>query len=132
MILHLEHRVMVTILFSFHTPPEASHARPALSAPIRQRGIVTEVHAMQSGNHLPNPVLLPLRETWDTPLIQQLLESEPEQTPTVTSISVPPWQGGTMTRIGNHLHDLSLCNPSHRLQLLYIVVDLVGDKWKRA
>jgi hypothetical protein len=84
--------------FSFRTPPEASHARPALSAPVGQRGILAEVRATQFGNRLPNPVLLPLRET---SLVQQLPESEPEQTPTVTSISVPPRQGGTMTRAGN-------------------------------
>jgi hypothetical protein len=87
--------------FSFRTPPEASHARPALSAPVGQRGILAEVRATQFGNRLPNPVLLPLRETRDTPLVQQLPESEPEQTPTVTSMSVPPRQGGTMTRAGN-------------------------------
>jgi len=84
--------------FSFRTPPEASHARPALSAPVGQRGILAEVRAMQFGGRLPNPVLLPLRETRDTPQVQQLPESEPEQTPTVTSISVPPRQGGTMSR----------------------------------
>jgi len=87
--------------FSFRTPPEASHARPALSAPVWQRGILAEVRATQFGNRLPNPVLLPLRGTRETPLVQQLPESEPEQTPTVTSISVPPRQGGTMTRAGN-------------------------------
>ena len=84
--------------FSFRTPPEASHARPALSAPVGQRGILAEVRATQFGGRLPNPVLLPLHCARDTPQAQQLLESEPEQTPTVTSISVPPRQGGTMTR----------------------------------
>lgn len=84
--------------FSFRTPPEGSHARPALSAPVGQRGILAEVRATQFGSRLPNPVLLPLRGARDTPQVQQLPESEPEQTPTVTSISAPPRQGGTMTR----------------------------------
>jgi WD repeat-containing protein 59 len=83
--------------FSFRTPSEASHARPALSAPIGQRGILAEVRATQFGGRLPNPVLLPLRCARDTPQAQQLPESEPEQTPTVTSMSVPPRQGGTMS-----------------------------------
>ena len=83
--------------FSFRTPPEASHARPALSAPVGQRGILAEVRATQFGGRLPNPVLLPLRGVRDTPQVQQLPETEPEQTPTVTSISVRPRQGG-MTR----------------------------------
>lgn len=82
--------------FSFRTPPEASHAKPALSAPVGQRGILAEVRAMHFGGRLPNPVLLPLRGTRDQ--VQPLPESEPEQTPTVTAISVPPRQGGTMTR----------------------------------
>jgi hypothetical protein len=84
--------------FSFRTPPEASHARPALSAPVGQRGILAEVRATQFGGRLPNPVLLPLRGARDTPRVHQLPESEPEQTPTATSISVPPRHGGTMTR----------------------------------
>lgn len=84
--------------FSFRTPPEASHARPALSAPVGQRGILAEVRATQFGGRLPNPVLVPLRGARDTPQAQQLPESEPEQTPTVTSMSVRPRQGGTMTR----------------------------------
>ena len=84
--------------FSFRTPPEASHARPALSAPVRQRGILAEVRAPHFGSRLPNPVLLPLHGARDTPQVQQLPESEPEQTPTATAISVPPRQGGTMTR----------------------------------
>jgi hypothetical protein len=83
--------------FSFRTPPEASHVRPALSAPVKQRGILAEVRATQFGGRLPNPVLLPLRGARDTPQVQQLPETEPEQTPTVTSISVRPQQGG-MTR----------------------------------
>jgi WD repeat-containing protein 59 len=82
--------------YSFRTPPEASHTRPALSAPVGQRGILAEVRAMHFGGRPPNPVLLPLRGTRDQ--IQQLHESEPEQTPTVTAISVPPRKGGTMTR----------------------------------
>jgi hypothetical protein len=84
--------------FSFRTPPEAGHARPALSAPVGQRGILAEVRAPHFGSRLPNPVLLPLRGARDTPQAQQLPESEPEQTPTVMAISVPPRQGGTMTR----------------------------------
>jgi hypothetical protein len=82
--------------FSFRIPPEASHARPALSAPVGQRGILAEVRAPYVGSRLPNPVLLPLRGARDT---AQVPESEPEQTPTVTGISVPPRQGGTMSRV---------------------------------
>jgi WD repeat-containing protein 59 len=82
--------------YSFRTPPEASHVRPALSAPVGQRGILAEVRAMHFGGRPPNPVLLPLRGTGDQ--TQQLPESEPEQTPTVTAISVPPRQGGVMSR----------------------------------
>jgi WD repeat-containing protein 59 len=82
--------------YSFRTPPEATHARPALSAPVGQRGILAEVRAMHFGGRPPNPVLLPLRGTRDQ--LQPLPESEPEQTPTVTAISVPPRQGGTMSR----------------------------------
>ncbi|KAI9438551.1 WD40-repeat-containing domain protein [Lactarius indigo] len=85
--------------FSFRTPPETSHTRPALSAPVGQRGILAEVRAMHFAGRLPNPVLLPPRGTRDASQpIHQLPESEPEQTPTVTAISVPPRQGGTMTR----------------------------------
>jgi hypothetical protein len=79
--------------FSFRTPPEAGHTRPALSAPVGQRGILAEVRAPHFGSRLPNPVLLPLRGARDSPQLQQLPESEPEQTPTVTAISVPPRQG---------------------------------------
>ncbi|KAI0300131.1 hypothetical protein B0F90DRAFT_1725223 [Multifurca ochricompacta] len=84
--------------FSFRTPPETSRARPALSAPVGQRGILAEVRATHFGGRPPNPVLLPLRGARDMSQVQQLPESEPEQTPTVTAISVPPRQGGTMTR----------------------------------
>jgi hypothetical protein len=82
--------------FSFRTLPETSHTRPALSAPVGQRGILAEVRAMQFAGRPPNPVLLPLRGARDT--THQLPELEPEQTPTVTAISVPLRQGGTMTR----------------------------------
>jgi WD repeat-containing protein 59 len=82
--------------YSFRTPPEATHVRPALSAPVGQRGILAEVRAMHFGGRPPNPVLLPLRGTRDQ--FQPLPESEPEQTPTITAISVPPRQGGTMSR----------------------------------
>jgi len=76
--------------FSFRTPPEAGHTRPALSAPVGQRGILAEVRAPHFGSRLPNPVLLPLRGARDSPQVQQLPESEPEQTPTVTAITVVP------------------------------------------
>jgi hypothetical protein len=85
--------------FSFRTPPEASYTRPALSAPVGQRGILAEVRATHFAGRLPNPVLLPLRGARDaSQQIHQPSELEPEQTPTVTAISVPPRQGGTMTR----------------------------------
>lgn len=85
--------------FSFRTPPETSYTRPALSAPVGQRGILAEVRAMHFAGRPPNPVLLPLHGARDTSQqTHQLHESEPEQTPTVTAISVPPRQGGTMTR----------------------------------
>ncbi|KAH9061149.1 hypothetical protein EDB87DRAFT_1722223, partial [Lactarius vividus] len=85
--------------FSFRTPPETSHTKPALSAPVGQRGILAEVRAIHFAGRLPNPVLLPPRGARDASQpIHQLPESEPEQTPTVTAISVPPRQGGTMTR----------------------------------
>ncbi|KAH9074127.1 WD40-repeat-containing domain protein [Lactarius deliciosus] len=85
--------------FSFRTPPETSHTKPTLSAPVGQRGILAEVRAMHFAGRLPNPVLLPPRGARDASQpINQLPESEPEQTPTVTAISVPPRQGGTMTR----------------------------------
>ena len=84
--------------FSFRTPPEAGHTRPALSAPVGQRGILAEVRAPHFGSRLPNPVLLPLRGARDSPQVQQLPESEPEQTPTVTAISVPPRHGWAMSR----------------------------------
>jgi hypothetical protein len=85
--------------FSFRTPPETSHSRPALSAPVGQRGILAEVRAMHFAGRPPNPVLLPLRGARDaSQQIHQLPELEPEQTPTVTAISVPLRQGGTMTR----------------------------------
>ena len=85
--------------FSFRTPPEASHSRPALSAPVGQRGILAEVRAMHFAGRLPNPVLLPLRGAREAcQETHQLPELEPEQTPTVTAISVFLRQGGTMTR----------------------------------
>ncbi|KAF8265297.1 hypothetical protein EI94DRAFT_1736236 [Lactarius quietus] len=85
--------------FSFRTPPETSHTRPALSAPVGQRGILAEVRAMHFAGRPPNPVLLPLRGARDaSQQIHQLPESEPEQTPTVTAISVPQRQGGMTQR----------------------------------
>ena len=85
--------------FSFRTLPETSHTRPALSAPVGQRGILAEVRAMHFAGRPPNPVLLPLHGARDaTQPFHQLPELEPEQTPTVTAISVPLRQGGTMTR----------------------------------
>ncbi|KAI9464767.1 hypothetical protein F5148DRAFT_1276407 [Russula earlei] len=107
--------------FSFRTPSEASYARPALSAPIGQRGILAEVRATHFGGRLPNPVLVPLRCARDTPHAQQCLESEPEQTPTVTAISVPPRYGGTM----------SLRNRSARIDsLAWLSSFRVGERFR--
>ncbi|KAI0258544.1 hypothetical protein BC834DRAFT_835341 [Gloeopeniophorella convolvens] len=84
--------------FSFRTPPEAIHVKPALSAPVGQRGILAEVRAAPFGGRPPHPVRLPLGGSRGASQPQQLPELEPEQTPTTVAISAPLRQGGTMTR----------------------------------
>ncbi|KAI0045953.1 hypothetical protein FA95DRAFT_1543206, partial [Auriscalpium vulgare] len=91
--------------FSFRTPQEEADVKPALSAPVGQRGILAEVRAtLHTGSRPPHPVLLP-RSRHTSHLAgsrmsqSQTTESEPDQTPTATSVPIPmAVRRGTMSR----------------------------------
>ncbi|KAI0056151.1 hypothetical protein BV25DRAFT_1814563 [Artomyces pyxidatus] len=91
--------------FSFRNPVAEAEPKPALSAPVGQRGILAEVRAAPySHARHPNPVLLRPRGSMhsQTPRLSQsqVSESEPDQTPTAVSmpITIAARKGGTMSR----------------------------------